>query len=183
MIKLLSRRELQELYADNDLYQYDEDSSYNRVGVLSVPLRDCLAIVNTSRFNSHVDESTGAHEVVVDMLMHYYELDDIGTIPNQWLAMYDALDTDGDETQYYDSRGLAIPRSVYFAGKAITTNVLRTVAKWQPYAYKMRNNLDDISINQGYLITMKVYGDNSTLESVSGWRDTCLLYTSPSPRD
>ena len=28
MIKLLSRRELQELYADNDLYQYDEDSSY-----------------------------------------------------------------------------------------------------------------------------------------------------------
>ena len=172
MVKLLSRRELRELYADSDLYQYDEDSSYNRVGVLSVPLRDCLAIAYEAKIGANNDDPIRAHEVVVDMLMHYWELDDIGTIPNQWLAMYDELDTDGDETQYYDSRGLAIPRSVYFAGKAITNNILRTVAKWHPYAYKMRTNLDDISMNQGYLITMKVYGDNSTLESVSGWRDT-----------
>ena len=100
------------------------------------------------------------------MLMHHWEGDDLNTIPNQWLAMYDELDTDGDETQYYDSTGQAIPRSMYFAGKAITNNILRTV-QWHPYAYKMRTNLDDISMNQGYLITMKVYGDNSTLESVS----------------
>ena len=172
MVKLLSRRELRELYADSDLYQYDEDSSYNRVGVLSVPLRDCLAIAYDAKVGARDDDPIHAHELVVDMLMHYYELDDIGTIPNQWLRMYDELDVDGDETVYYDSRGLAIPRSVYFAGKAITNNILRTVSKWHPYAYKMRTNLDDISMNQGYLITMKVYGDNSTLESVSGWRDT-----------
>ena len=172
MIKLLSRRELQELYANNDLYQYDEDSSYNMVGVISVPLRDCLAIAYDAKVGADEETPIHAHELVVDMLMHHWENDDINTIPIQWLEMYDALDTDGDETIYYDSRGDVIPRKVYYPAKAITTNILRTVARWNPYAYKMRNNLDDISMNQGYLITMKVYGSNQTLESVSGWRDT-----------
>ena len=81
-MKLLSRRELRELYANNDLYQYDEDSSYNMVGVLSVPLRDCLAIAYEAKVGASNDDPIRAHEVVVDMLMHYYELDDIGTIPN-----------------------------------------------------------------------------------------------------
>jgi hypothetical protein len=73
MVKLLSRRELRELYADSDLYQYDEDSSYNRVGVLSVPLRDCLAIAYDAKVGARDDDPIHAHELVVDMLMHYYE--------------------------------------------------------------------------------------------------------------
>ncbi len=171
MIELLSRRASQELYADGNLYQYDEDGRYSMVGVLKVPLRDALAILNNARVVSHNSENPNPHESVVDFLM---QDDGVDSVVNQWLGIYSDLedDDDGVETVYYDSLHRVIPKTVYYAGKIISTNILRTVGKWQPYAYKMRNNLDSISTNQGYLITQKAWGDSPRLESVSGWRDT-----------